>query len=99
MPACRLSIDETPCLNRAFLGVALALDDDPVVLRPLRGFFARVLIADIGEKRFELCVVFELSLDLAEECLCYRPGSREYPNSEFGVVEDVLDGAGKRNYG
>src|SRR5262249_45065649 len=75
----RLTIDETPRLERRFLRVALALDYDPVVIRPLRRFGFRIVVQNVGKEALQQLVRLALGLDLAQEALGDRPGVGENP--------------------
>ena len=92
-----LSIDQAPGLDGAFLGVALALDDDAVVLGPLRALLVRVSIEHVRKHGLEGVVALELALDLAQEALSDLAGVGEDANGQFRVGEDVLDSLAKRD--
>lgn len=86
-------------LDRGFLRVPLALDDDPGILGPAWAFLLRVCVEDFWIERLQRLVRLEFILDLAQELAGDGLVEREDADRDFWIVQNLLDDAREGNYG
>jgi hypothetical protein len=82
----RLAVDHAPRFDRRLFRVALALDDDPLVLGPLGAVLVRIGPQDVGEPALQALIALELLLDLAEEGFGDRPRVAEDADGDVGIA-------------
>ena len=86
-------------LNRRFLRIGLALDNNPGVFGPSRAFLLRVRVEDVRIERLQCLVRLELVLDLAQKLPGDGLVEAEDADGDLRIVQDLLDDACEGNYG
>ena len=95
MGAGGLPVHQAVAFDSGFLRVALALDDDPAILRPARGLAFGVVPEDLGEQPLQFGIGLELVLDLPEKLAGGRLVEAEDADRYLGIAQNLLDHPGE----